>query len=147
LKTSGADTDGAFMVVEYDLTSDIPPHVHIGQHESFYVLDGALTVEVGDEEFTAGVGDYVFLPGGVPHALTATSRTPPTLLTIATPNASSGGVWPVPSGTGGTSLRAGPAWGGSARSAWPGHGVGWAGGAGLDAAGGPYLGPRAHKRS
>jgi hypothetical protein len=64
-------------------------------------LDGELEVQVGDEDFAAGPGDFVFLPEGVPHALTAISTSAPTLLAIATPNARSGGVWPVRSVTSG----------------------------------------------
>lgn len=98
LKVTGADTDGAFMVVEYLLTADIPPHIHVRQHESFYVVAGELTVRVASDEFAAGPGDFVFLPGGIPHALSVASEEAPTLLVIATPNARSGGVWPVPPG-------------------------------------------------
>jgi quercetin dioxygenase-like cupin family protein len=112
-KASDADTDGAFMVSEYLLTADIPPHVHVRQHESFYVLDGALTVRVGNEEFSANPGDFVFLPSDVPHALAAAGDSPPRLLAIATPNATSGGVWPVMQGVG-------AAWSGFGRRAWAG---------------------------
>jgi quercetin dioxygenase-like cupin family protein len=95
VKATGDDSSGAFMVVEYVLSEDIPVHVHIRQHESLYVLDGRLDAWVGDDEFVAGPGDFLFLPSGLPHALLPISDPPPRLLVIATPHAVSGGVWPV----------------------------------------------------
>jgi hypothetical protein len=71
------------------MTSDIPSHTHLREHESLYVLEGSVTVRVGDDEFPAGVGDFVFAPRGVPHAITATSDSQPRFLTVASPAASS----------------------------------------------------------
>lgn len=95
MKATGADSDGAFMVVEYVLTEEIPAHVHVRQHESFFVLAGRLEAWVGEDEFEAGPGDFLFLPSGVPHALLPISVPRPRLLVVATPHARSGGVWPV----------------------------------------------------
>ena len=98
LKATGIDTGGAFMVAEYVLSHKIPLHVHVQQHESFYVLSGSLMINVGDDQFTAAVGDFVFLPTNVPHALAPIGDMSPELLVIATPNEHSGGVWPLPHG-------------------------------------------------
>jgi quercetin dioxygenase-like cupin family protein len=95
------------MVVEYLLSEDIPAHVHVRQHESFYVLDGELEAWVGEDDFVVGPGDFLFLPSGIPHALTPTGSTSARLLVIATPTALSGGVWPVDGDTGEVAGRRG----------------------------------------
>jgi quercetin dioxygenase-like cupin family protein len=41
---------------------------------------------VGDDEFTAGVGDFVFMPRGLTHSLTALSAAPPRFLTVSSPS-------------------------------------------------------------
>jgi quercetin dioxygenase-like cupin family protein len=47
-----------------------PRHVHHREDEYFYVLEGEMTVRVGDRSFTAAPGTVVFLPRGVPHGFT-----------------------------------------------------------------------------
>ena len=46
-------------------------HVHRGEDDSWLVLDGTLTVTVGDERrvLHAGPGTYVLVPEGTYHAL------------------------------------------------------------------------------
>jgi quercetin dioxygenase-like cupin family protein len=85
-KAGGEDTDGAFTFLEYVLTYEIPPHTHLREHESVYVLEGSVAVRVGDDVFDAGVGDFVFAPRGLPHAISATSDTPPRFLSVASPS-------------------------------------------------------------
>ncbi len=85
-KAVGEDTDGAFAFLEYVMTYDIPRHTHLREHENLYVLEGSVIVRVGDDEFSAGVGDFVFAPRGVPHAITATSASPPRFLTVSSPS-------------------------------------------------------------
>jgi quercetin dioxygenase-like cupin family protein len=85
-KAAGEDTDGAFAFLEYVMTYDIPPHTHLREHENLYVLEGSVIVRIGDDEFPAGVGDFVFAPRGIPHAITATSDSPPRFLTVSSPS-------------------------------------------------------------
>ena len=42
-------------------------HVHPEQDEWWYVLEGEFLIRVGEETWTAKVGDSVFGPRGVPH--------------------------------------------------------------------------------
>jgi len=62
-------TGGTFTLFE-----EVPPmvdttrHVHEREDELFYVLEGEHVIEVGDEEFHAGPGGFVFAPRGIPHA-------------------------------------------------------------------------------
>ncbi|MCA1695749.1 MAG: cupin domain-containing protein, partial [Actinobacteria bacterium] len=44
-----------------------PLHIHRDADETWYVIEGQLTIYVGDEKFEAGAGDFVNGPKGVPH--------------------------------------------------------------------------------
>jgi uncharacterized cupin superfamily protein len=44
-----------------------PRHVHHGDDEAWYVVEGTLVVQVGDVEVQAGAGASVFVPRGTPH--------------------------------------------------------------------------------
>ena len=46
-----------------------PAHEHTAEDDSFYVLEGELTVLVGDEELTAGPGTFVLVPPGIRHTI------------------------------------------------------------------------------
>jgi mannose-6-phosphate isomerase-like protein (cupin superfamily) len=84
---AGAEqTGGAFGLMEGLLTrgADPPPHVHHREDESFFVLEGALSVRVGDDSFSATSGSFVFCPRDVPHVLTVETEQV-RLLTFITP--------------------------------------------------------------
>jgi len=68
LKASRASTGGGLTLIESDTDGGAPRHVHSREDEAFYVLDGAIWVECGDERWEAGPASFVFLPRGVPHA-------------------------------------------------------------------------------
>jgi quercetin dioxygenase-like cupin family protein len=79
-------TGGAFSLMEELLPrgAEPPPHVHRREDESFFVLDGELTVRVGDQTFAAKPGSFVYCPRDVPHLLTVeTERV--RMLTLCTP--------------------------------------------------------------
>jgi quercetin dioxygenase-like cupin family protein len=42
-------------------------HVHTREDEAIYVVEGVLTVEVGDQRFEAGPETLVWLPRNIPH--------------------------------------------------------------------------------
>ena len=44
-----------------------PRHIHHGDDEAWYVLDGVLRVQVGADEVEAGAGAAVFVPRGTAH--------------------------------------------------------------------------------
>lgn len=69
VKASAGSTGGAITVmVASSTTGGAPLHVHHREDECFYVIDGAISVEIGDERSEAGRGSFVFLPRDVPHA-------------------------------------------------------------------------------
>jgi mannose-6-phosphate isomerase-like protein (cupin superfamily) len=61
------------------------PHLHSRSSEVFYVLDGAVDLLVGEEIFTATVGDLVVVPPGSPHAFAASTGQDGELLVMITP--------------------------------------------------------------
>jgi mannose-6-phosphate isomerase-like protein (cupin superfamily) len=44
-----------------------PLHYHVHQDDTWYVLDGVLTMQVGDDVFDIGPGDFVSIPPRVAH--------------------------------------------------------------------------------
>jgi quercetin dioxygenase-like cupin family protein len=61
-----------------------PLHTHAFD-EAFFVLEGQLTIQLGDELTTAGVGELAFARGGVPHTLANRSDAAARFLIICTP--------------------------------------------------------------
>lgn len=68
-KASGRDTEGRldFFVVDVEFRTGPPLHVHAVQEDTFYVLGGVLTVQLGDEVIELAPGDFASAPPGVPH--------------------------------------------------------------------------------
>jgi Cupin domain len=52
-----------------------PLHVHAREDETFYVLDGEITFQRGNERIDAGPGDAVFMPRGVQHGFAVRTDT------------------------------------------------------------------------
>lgn len=73
---TGEDTQGQFALLEIvGRKGNVPPpHIHRREDETFYVLEGELTVTVGDRTIKAMPGTTVFLPRNVPHSFTVDSE-------------------------------------------------------------------------
>ncbi len=86
IKAAGEDTGGAFALMEGSAPRGpaAPLHVQPNEDETFYVLEGDLTVHIDGEEITASVGSTVFIPRGTPHAFRVDSETA-RLLVLNTP--------------------------------------------------------------
>jgi quercetin dioxygenase-like cupin family protein len=65
----GSITGGGFdfMIGAVGYLEGPPLHVHDEQHDTFYVLDGVLAVQVGDDVLDLGPGDFASVPPGVAH--------------------------------------------------------------------------------
>jgi quercetin dioxygenase-like cupin family protein len=71
IKARAEDTGGALGVLEgsfYYEGYGPPLHVHSREDEAMYVLEGQIRFRVGDDEFVAGPGSWVWQPRGVPQA-------------------------------------------------------------------------------
>ena len=69
LKLFGEQSGEEWAVVENHVRAgDEPPiHTHTREDESVYVLEGAITAFVGDQQFEVEAGSYAALPNNVPH--------------------------------------------------------------------------------
>ena len=71
VRVSAAQTADAFALIEMNQPAgDMPPlHVHHDHDETFYVLEGEITLYVGEETYLLRPGDCAFAPRGIPHTL------------------------------------------------------------------------------
>ena len=72
VKASAADTAGHYTLVEVTAPPGLeaPLHVHYTEDEGFYVLEGSVTILVGDETVELASGQHAFGPRDVPHRFT-----------------------------------------------------------------------------
>jgi quercetin dioxygenase-like cupin family protein len=87
IKAAGADTLGQLAVMEssYPPGLSVPAHVHVGEDEMLYVLDGELRGFCDDEQWTATPGSFVFVPRNRPHGFVVTGDGPARALVIVGP--------------------------------------------------------------
>jgi mannose-6-phosphate isomerase-like protein (cupin superfamily) len=83
-KTSVASTGGFLTLIESRTTGGAPLHVHTREDEYFYVVEGTISVRLGDKQFEAGARSFVFLPRNVPHEWDVVGEEA-TLLMMTTP--------------------------------------------------------------
>ncbi len=63
---------GASLVTQPPGTAP-PLHVHTREAEAWYLLEGTLTYQAGDERVDLEPGGFIYLPRGVPHGFRTTS--------------------------------------------------------------------------
>ena len=70
-------TDGALTVIDQVMPrrSGPPPHVHERLHEYFYLLDGEIRFQLGNELKTATTGSLLSVPANTVHAFAVASET------------------------------------------------------------------------
>ena len=84
----GEQSSGELAVVEVAVAAHSagpPLHVHPAHAEGFYVLDGELVVQAGDEIRTGRAGDFFFAPAGTPHTFVNRGDRDTRLLVTCTP--------------------------------------------------------------
>ncbi len=88
VKASGPETHGRLTVVEFlNPPGFAPPlHRHLDEDEMFCLLSGTARIHCGGEELTAGPGDFVLLPAGLPHTFVVGPDEPLRTLQITTPS-------------------------------------------------------------
>lgn len=86
-KVGTAETGGGLFVIEHShLVPGGPPlHIHLSQEEWFYVIEGSVALQVGDQRITLGPGESVLAPRRVPHTFSSVSPTPSRMMIAFTP--------------------------------------------------------------
>jgi quercetin dioxygenase-like cupin family protein len=85
VKATGKETDGHYALVEVlDPEGPQPLHVHHREDEGFWILEGEVTFEVGEETIKASPGSFVFGPKDIPHRYTVESG-PARMLFVISP--------------------------------------------------------------
>ncbi|TML68239.1 MAG: cupin domain-containing protein [Actinobacteria bacterium] len=86
-----ADADhalGAMGLVEYTAPAGFPgPPVHVHEHtwDAYYVLEGCLTMRLGDDRLELAPGDVAVVPPGTVHGFSNTLETPARFLGVHAP--------------------------------------------------------------
>jgi quercetin dioxygenase-like cupin family protein len=83
----GAESDGVVAIAESTAPPGWPgpPLQRHDFDQGFYVLDGELTFQLGDELLTAGQGQFAFAKAGAVHTLANRSEAPARYLLVGTP--------------------------------------------------------------
>jgi quercetin dioxygenase-like cupin family protein len=84
---TGEETDGKYATIEAIVPpgGGPPPHIHSREEESFLILDGEMTFQLGEERITAGVGTFLNMPIGSLHCFKNESREPARMLISVAP--------------------------------------------------------------
>lgn len=89
IKATGDDTGGSFFLSETTVPPGFPgppPHRHERLTDMFYVLDGVLTVRIGDQLHECPPGTFVCAPPGVVHTFSNRGDAPVRFLNFNTPS-------------------------------------------------------------
>src|SRR5712691_10889377 len=62
-----------------------PPHVHSREEEGFYVLECAITFQIGEDRVVAKAGTFANMPVGTPHSFKNESGEPARMLISVAP--------------------------------------------------------------
>lgn len=86
-KVGTSDTAGRLFVMEHTHLMHGGPalHLHLDQEEWFYVLEGEVAFQVGDQRLQLRPGASVLAPRRVPHTFSSVSATPSRMLIAFTP--------------------------------------------------------------
>jgi len=80
----GEESDGQVAIVDLS-GGGRPPLHHHDFDEAFYVLEGELTFQLGDEVFMRGAGELAFAPRGVAHTYANLSGAPARAVLVIPP--------------------------------------------------------------
>jgi len=85
VKAGRAETGNAFSQIETDDPHGLATslHVHHNEDESFYVVEGEVTLIVGGERIDLATGDYALAPRGIAHAYIVRSERARMLVTFS----------------------------------------------------------------
>jgi DNA-binding transcriptional MerR regulator/quercetin dioxygenase-like cupin family protein len=84
-KVSARDTDGAMCVFEFNCLAGGPKHLHYGQDEWIYVIEGEFEFHVGRKQFHLRPGESVFIPRNVGHVWACVNDKPGKIINVYQP--------------------------------------------------------------
>lgn len=84
---TGAETDGKYAQFEALVPpgGGPPPHIHSREEEGFFILEGEITFQIGDQQVVAGPGTFANIPVGTLHAFRNTSDRPARMIISVAP--------------------------------------------------------------
>jgi quercetin dioxygenase-like cupin family protein len=84
---TGEDTNGKYALWEAIVPpgGGPPPHVHSREEEGFYLLEGEITLAVGDKRLVASAGMFANMPVGTPHSFKNESSKPARMMISVAP--------------------------------------------------------------
>ena len=84
---TGEETEGRYAIWEALVLpgGGPPPHTHSREEEGFYVLEGDITLWVGDKRLAVSAGMFANMPVGVEHAFKNESSKPARMLISIAP--------------------------------------------------------------
>lgn len=87
LKLAGAETGGAFALMEVFVVpgGGPPPHIHARASETFVVLEGVITIYANGVPTRASAGTIVHAPAGLPHNFRNESDAPARMAMVIAP--------------------------------------------------------------
>jgi mannose-6-phosphate isomerase-like protein (cupin superfamily) len=74
-----------FGIIEIAAGRELDAHVHSGEDDAFYILEGEMTFVFGDEAVVASPGAFVLVPPGVEHGFRNNGADPVRMLNIHAP--------------------------------------------------------------
>jgi len=87
VKIDSAQTEGRYAVIEEvsPVGGGPPLHVHRHEDEVFYVLEGEVEFQIGDQRFRAKAGSTAYLPRDIPHTFRNVGRMSSKVLVVIIP--------------------------------------------------------------
>ena len=84
---TGDDTNGKYAMWEAIVPpgGGPPPHAHSREEEGFYILEGEITLHIGEERIVATAGMFANMPVGTPHSFKNESSNPARMLISVAP--------------------------------------------------------------
>ena len=84
---TGKETNGAYFQLEAVVGpgGGPPPHVHHGEDETFYLIEGNLEMRLGNALLSVKAGDYVSVPRGTVHGYRNTGSGPAAMIVTFVP--------------------------------------------------------------
>jgi mannose-6-phosphate isomerase-like protein (cupin superfamily) len=76
IKVSKDDSEGRYSLIEMSHPPNIAPalNIHPNAPEAYYVLEGEYLIECGRRTYHTKIGDFVFIPKGIPHIYKSSSN-------------------------------------------------------------------------